>query len=64
MIIMESCIGIKNWFETNKQSVNWNVPNQWLIAEQIKSYYSALRLLLTRSARMGDTSMEEIMSIK
>ena len=34
LIIMESCIGIKNRFETNKQSFHRNVPNQWLIAEQ------------------------------
>ena len=36
LIIMESCIGIKNRFETNKQSFHRNVPNQWLITEQIK----------------------------
>ena len=36
LIIIESCIGIKNRFETNKQSFHWNVPNQWLIAEQIR----------------------------
>ena len=35
LIIMESCIGIKNRFETNKQSFHRNVPNQWLITEQI-----------------------------
>ena len=34
MIIMESCIGIKNRFETNKQSFHRNVPNQWLITVQ------------------------------
>ena len=36
LIIIESCIGIKNRFETNKQSFNRNVPNQWLITEQFK----------------------------
>ena len=36
LIIMESCIGIKNRFETNKQSFHPNVPNQWLITEQFK----------------------------
>ena len=36
LIITESCIGIKNRFETNKQSFHRNVPNQWLITEQIK----------------------------
>ena len=36
LIIIESCIGIKNRFETNKQSFHPNVPNQWLITEQIK----------------------------
>ena len=36
LIIMESCIGIKNRFETNKQSYHRNVPNQWLITEQFK----------------------------
>ena len=36
LIIIESCIGIKNRFETNKQSFHRNVPNQWLITEQIK----------------------------
>ena len=34
LIIIESCIGIKNRFETNKQSFHRNVPNQWLITEQ------------------------------
>ena len=34
LIIMESCIVIKIRFETNKQSFNPNVPNQWLITEQ------------------------------
>ena len=36
LIIMESCIVTKNRFETNKQSFHRNVPNQWLITEQIK----------------------------
>ena len=36
LIIIESCIGIKNRFETNKQSFHPNVPNQWLITEQFK----------------------------
>ena len=34
LMIMESCIGIRNRFETNKQSFHPNVPNQWLITEQ------------------------------
>ena len=34
LIIIESWIGIKNRFETNKQKINRNVPNQWLITEQ------------------------------
>ena len=34
LIIMESCIGIKNWFETSKQSFHRNVSNQWLITVQ------------------------------
>ena len=37
LIIMESCIGIKNRFETNKQSFHRNVPNQRLITEQFKT---------------------------
>ena len=41
-IIIESCIGIKNRFETNKQSTNRNAPNQWLITEQ----FSIIDLLL------------------
>ena len=28
LMIIESCIGIKNRFETNKQSFHRNVPNQ------------------------------------
>ena len=36
LIIIESCIGIKNQFETNNHSFHRNVPNQWLITEQIK----------------------------
>ena len=40
--IIESCIGIKNRFETNKQTTNRNVPNQWLITEQ----FSIIDLLL------------------
>ena len=36
LIIIESCIGIKNRFETNKQSFHPNVPNQWLIIVIIK----------------------------
>ena len=36
LIIIESCIGIKNRFETNKQAINRNVPNQWLITEQFR----------------------------
>ena len=36
LIIMESCIVIKNRFETNKQSFHPNVPNQWIITVQIK----------------------------
>ena len=35
LIIIESCIGIKNRFETNNHSFHRNVPNQWLITEQI-----------------------------
>ena len=35
-IMIESCIGIKNRFETNKQTFHPNVPNQWIITEQIK----------------------------
>ena len=42
LIMIESCIGIKNRFETNKQSNNRNVPNQWLITEQ----FSIIDLLL------------------
>ena len=42
LIIIESCIGIKNRFETNKQSFHRNVPNQWLITEQ----FSIIDLLL------------------
>ena len=41
-IIIESCIGIKNRFETNKQTLNQNVPYQWLITEQ----FSIIDLLL------------------
>ena len=36
LIIMESWTVTKNRFETNKQSFHRNVPNQWLITEQIK----------------------------
>ena len=36
LIMIESCIGIKNRFETNKQTFHPNVPNQWIITEQIK----------------------------
>ena len=42
LIIIESCIGIKNRFETNKQTNNQNAPNQWLITEQ----FSIIDLLL------------------
>ena len=42
LIIIESCIGIKNRFETNKQSFHRNAPNQWLITEQ----FSIIDLLL------------------
>ena len=42
LIIIESWIGIKNRFETNKQSFHRNVPNQWLITEQ----FSIIDLLL------------------
>ena len=42
LIIIEWWIGIKNRFETNKQSINRNVPNQWLITEQ----FSIIDLLL------------------
>ena len=42
LIIIESCIGIKNLFETNKHSINRNVPNQGLITEQ----FSIIDLLL------------------
>ena len=42
LIIMESWIGIKNRFETNKQTINRNVPNQWLITE----LFSIIDLLL------------------
>ena len=42
LIIIESCIGIKNRFETNKQSFHRNLPNQWLITEQ----FSIIDLLL------------------
>ena len=42
LIIIESWIGIKNRFETNKQSINRNVPYQWLITEQ----FSIIDLLL------------------
>ena len=34
LIIIEWWIGIKNRFETNKQKIDRNVPNQWLITEQ------------------------------
>ena len=36
LIIIESCIGIKNRFETNKRTLNRNVPYQWLIIVKIK----------------------------
>ena len=42
LIIMESCIGIKNRFETNKQSFHRNVLNQYIITEQ----FSIIDLLL------------------
>ena len=42
LIIIESWIVTKNRFETNKQSINRNVPNQWLITEQ----FSIIDLLL------------------
>ena len=42
LIIIESCIGIKNRFETSKQSFHRNVPNQGLITEQ----FSIIDLLL------------------
>ena len=61
LIIIESCIGIKNRFETNKQSFHQNVPNQWLINELFSII--DLCLILTRSARMEGTSMNEIKSI-
>ena len=35
LIIMESCIVIKNRFETNNQSFHRNVPNQWIITVKI-----------------------------
>ena len=34
LIIIEWWIGIKNRFETNKQAINRNDPDQWLITEQ------------------------------
>ena len=42
LIMIETWIGIKNRFETNKQTTNRNVPNQWLITEQ----FSIIDLLL------------------
>ena len=42
LIIIESCIGIKNRFETNKRTLNQNVPNQWLITYK----FSIIDLLL------------------
>ena len=36
LIIIESCIGIKNRFETNKQPFHRNVPNQWIITVKIR----------------------------
>ena len=35
LIIIESWIGIKNLFETNKRTLNRNVPDQWLITVKI-----------------------------
>ena len=35
LIIIESWIGIKNRFETNKRTLNRNVPDQWLITVKI-----------------------------
>ena len=42
LIIIESCTGIKNIFVTINQSINRNVPNQWLITEQ----FSIIELML------------------
>ena len=49
LIIIESCIGIKNRFDTNKQSFHPNVPNQWLITVQIKIIDLMLDLIDTIS---------------
>ena len=42
LLIIESWIGIKNRFETNKKTLNRNVTYQWLITEQ----FSIIDLLL------------------
>ena len=50
LIIIESCIGIKNRFETNKQAINRNDPDQWLITEQ----FSIIDLLLDLVDKPGE----------